>query len=250
LIEVRTHADVLDVRVPTPAGGVSEYERLADALGDLCRSLQEREDLPRGVVLRGSASAFCVVAPRTAEELDEAVAVLGPAIAALGRVQPPLIGILEGDAVGPAWELALACDLRLAAAEVHVGSPEVRLGRMPTCGGTQRTVRLAGIGTALRLLLLGELVPAADALALGLVHRVAPRQALDDLTADVVSALQASAPLALAYAKEAVHTGSDVPLDVGLRLETDLSVLLQTTADRAEGLRAYVERRSPDFTGG
>jgi enoyl-CoA hydratase/carnithine racemase len=108
---------------------------------------------------------------------------------------------------------------------------------------------VTGIGTALRLLLVGEVLPASEAVSLGLLNRVAAGDRLSEVVDEIVGALRASAPLALAYAKELVHTGSDVALATGLRLETDLSVLLQTTQDRREGIRAFLERRPAQFGG-
>src|SRR5262249_44333911 len=141
----------------------------------------------------------------------------------------------------------LACDLRLAAAHVRLGSPEVRWGRIPAAGGTQRLARLVGPATALRLLLLGEMLAAPTALELGLVHRVVPAAELDAASEAMPGELAAGAPLALAYAKEAVQRAGDLPLPDGLRLEADLAALLQTTHDRAEGLAAFRERRAPRF---
>jgi enoyl-CoA hydratase/carnithine racemase len=99
------------------------------------------------------------------------------------------------------------------------------------------------------LLLLGELPAAQTALALGLIHRVAEPEELAGVVDEILHALRVSATNALGYAKEVVHTGGDVPLEAGLRIETDLSVLLQTTADRSEGLSAFVERRPAHFQG-
>jgi enoyl-CoA hydratase len=110
-------------------------------------------------------------------------------------------------------------------------------------------VRLRGVGVALELLLIGELPGARAALEFGLLHRVAEPDQVALAVDEILQSLRASATNALAYAKEVVHTGADVPFETGLRLETDLSVLLQTTADRAEGLRAFVERRPAHFDG-
>src|SRR5439155_16888879 len=111
--------------------------------------------------------------------------------------------------------------------------------------GTQRLARLVGPATALRLLLLGEVLTAPTALELGLVHRVVPAAELDAACEGMLGELSAGGPLALAYAKEAVHRAGDLPLTDGLRLEADLAALLQTTHDRAEGLAAFRERRAP-----
>jgi enoyl-CoA hydratase len=130
-----------------------------------------------------------------------------------------------------------------------VGSPEVRYGRLPRAGGAQRLARLVGAGRALPLLLLGELVPADEALRLRLLHVVVPHTALDARLEALVAGFRASAPIALAYAREAARDGSRLTLEAGLRLEADLTALLQTTADRAEGLASFKARRPPRFDG-
>jgi enoyl-CoA hydratase/carnithine racemase len=167
--------------------------------------------------------------------------------AAIAKLPVPTVAAIEGDALGIPWELALACDLRIAAVEARVGSPDILQGRMPVAGGTQRLVRAVGPTLALRLLLLGETPCAPEALDLGLLHRVAPADQLDACLADILTGFRASAPIALAYAKEAIHSGLELPLTEGLHFEADLAALLQTTADREEGIRAYLDRRSPEF---
>jgi enoyl-CoA hydratase len=249
LIHVVERAGIVSLRVPRPVRSAEQAEQLSQEVRGWCAELEQRDSLPRGVVLTGSDDAFCIGWPATSVELDQIASHLAAAVDAIGRLQPPTLAALGADALGPAWELALACDLRLAAEDVHVGSPEVRLQRLPSCGGSQRLARLTGAGTALRLLLLGEVVSAPEALALGMVHRVGPRAELPAIVREVTDILEVSAPVALAYAKELVHTGAEVPLRTGLRLETDLSVLLQTTTDRAEGIAAFLERRPAHFDG-
>jgi enoyl-CoA hydratase len=199
------------------------------------------------VALVSEGAAFCAVPPRDAADCDAAANAWDRAADALARVGPPTLAVLAADALGPAWALALACDLRLAAREARVGSPEVRWGRLPAAGVTQRLPRLAGPGVALRLLLLGEVLGATDAHALGLVHRVAPAAALDATREELLGELRAAAPIALGYTKEAIHQALELPLPAGLRLEADLAALLQTTHDRVEGLTAYHQRRAPSF---
>ena len=109
--------------------------------------------------------------------------------------------------------------------------------------------RAVGRGAALRLLLLGETIGAEEALALGLIHRVAPSHELDACLEELLNALRLGAPLALSYTKEAIRDGMDLPLRGGLTLEADLAALLQTTEDRARGIRAFKERATPTFEG-
>lgn len=234
----------LHVRAPATAAGAS---RLAAALVEGCTALAERDAPPVAVVVQSASAAFCLPPVESAADRDAIGNAWAAATSAVASVEAPTLAVVGGDAVGPAWELALACDLRLAAAHVRLGSPEVRWGRIPAAGGTQRLTRLVGPATALRLLLLGEVLTAPDALVLGLVHRVVPADELGAASDALLGELAAGGALALAYAKEAVHRARDLPLADGLRLEADLAALLQTTHDRAEGLAAFHERRAPRF---
>lgn len=249
MLEVTTEDRVVWLRIPHPVELGNSALRLAWELLDACAETETRDERPVAIVLTSGGPAFGIRPPGCAAECDAVAGLWGDATAAVSRLGAPTIAVLGGDALGPAWELALACDLRIAAADVSVGSPEIRWGRMPSAGGTQRLVRLAGIGTALRLLLLEEALPAMDALDLGLLHRVVPATELETALEELLAGFRAAAPLALAYAKEAAVHGADLPLQDGLRLEADLAALLQTTDDQAEGVNAFLERRTARFEG-
>ena len=159
----------------------------------------------------------------------------------------PVIAAVNGYALGGGFELALACDLRVAAEEAKFGFPETGLGIMPAAGGTQRLPRIVGRGPALSLLLLAETIEADEAFRIGLVNRVVPE--LQPALQELIAILCSRGPIALRYAKEAIAKGLDMTLDQGLRLEGDLNFLLQTTVDRAEGVRAFLEKRAAQFHG-
>ncbi len=161
----------------------------------------------------------------------------------------PVICALNGDAVSAGLELALACDVRLAAQGARFSLPETAQGLLPMAGGTQRLARLVGRAEALRLVLLGEVIDADEALRIGLVSAAYPA---GDLLAEGESLAQRMAsrgPIALRYAKEAVRRGLEQPLDQALQFETDLTIILQSTEDRDEGVRAFLEKREPKFKG-
>ena len=169
--------------------------------------------------------------------------------AVMDRCLQPIIAAIGGFAFGGGLELALACDMRIAAANATLGLTEVNLAIIPGGGGTQRLPRIVGRGKALEMILTGARIPADEALRIGLVERVVPEgQALEAAT-EVARTLAARAPVALRYAKEAVVKGLELPLADGLRLETDLSTLLRTTEDRVEGAKAFLEKRPPRWTG-
>ncbi|MPZ14334.1 MAG: hypothetical protein GEU73_07900 [Chloroflexi bacterium] len=243
------HDRVLFLTVDTAATLGDASTRLAWQLLDICADIEEQDELPVCVVLGSGGTRFWLEQPRSAADCDAVGSVWARATHAIARASPPTLALIRGDAIGPAWELALSCDLRIAAVDARVGSPEVRWGRMPAAGGTQRLARVARIGPALRLLMLGEVVPAPVALELGLLHCVAAAPELETQLARVLESLRSSAPIALAFAKEALHRSADLPLEDGLRLEADLATVLQTTRDRQEGVQAFLERRPPRFSG-
>ena len=167
----------------------------------------------------------------------------------MARLAPPVVMVIGGPVIGPAWELALAGDLRLAVDNATLGNPEIGWGRVPGAGGIQRLVRVAGRARAAEALLFGQLMSAGEARKRGFVHYCGRESDVEHRLAEILASFRASAPIALAYAKETTRAAGDVSLQAGLRLEADLTALLQTTADRVEGLAAFREKRTASFTG-
>ena len=167
----------------------------------------------------------------------------------MDRCPQPIIAAIRGFALGGGLELALACDIRVAADDAQLGLTEINLAIIPGGGGTQRLPRLLGRGKALEMILTGGRVGAAEALRIGLVERVVPAAELGTHARELARTIAAKAPVALRYAKEAVVKGLELPLADGIRLENDLATLLRTTEDRVEGARAFLEKRPPRWTG-
>jgi enoyl-CoA hydratase len=167
----------------------------------------------------------------------------------VAKLTRPVIVALDGKVTGQGLELALACDIRIAAEGARFGLPHVRSGFMPSDGGTQRLPRLVGPGKALEMILTGELIDAAEALRIGLINRAVTSSELTSVAMELASDMASKSPPALSYVKEAIYSGMDLTLDQGLRTELDLYLLLFTTRDRTEGVRAFVEKRKPDFEG-
>ena len=240
-VRFSTRAGVASIRIPRRIGPIA-----AQAIADAAEEI-EFDDAVAVVLLRGERDAFClgVDGSDDAAEWRERI----DWIAAIGRLTRPVICALGGDAVAEGCELALACDLRIASARAGFQLPQIREGRVPTGGATQRLPRLIGRSRALELLLSGRRVGAREAAAMGLVNQVAAPGRFDALVREVVGELSDKAPLALRLAKEAVLHGAEMTFDQGVRLEQDLYVLLQTTRDRAEGVRAFLGRRKPRFRG-
>lgn len=159
----------------------------------------------------------------------------------------PTIAAINGYALGGGLELALACDIRVAATTAKMGLPEVSLGLLPGYGGTQRLSRLIGPGRALDMMLTARQVDAQEALSMGLVNYVADN-ALEKAR-EVAQQMTRNAPIALSLVKEAVRRGLSGSLEDGLEIEADLFGLLTTTHDFREGTRAFVEKRKAEFRG-
>ena len=161
----------------------------------------------------------------------------------------PVIACINGFALGGGCELALACTIRLASETARLGQPEVKLGLIPGYGGTQRLPRLVGQSMGLKLLLTGEMIGAAEALRIGLVDEVVPPQRLMERAEAVARAIVAVAPLAVAGCMEAVRWGGELGLDAALDVEAEIFGRLCGTSDKEEGTQAFLEKRSPVWTG-
>jgi len=242
-----------EVRLSRPERANPIDVRFLDELDETAATLSDDADV-RAVLLTAEGDVFSSGWDLSAvgeEAMRAARAHIGERLPfrCLELLPQPVIACLEGNATGAGLELALACDVRIAAEGVTLALPEVALGFLPSAGGTQRLPRIAGRGKALEMILLGEPVDAAAALGCGLVNAVVPREEVRGVAEKLAGAIASRGPLAVRYAKEAVLRGLDMPLEQALRYETDLTVILQTTADRAEGVRAFLDKRAPEFRG-
>jgi len=161
----------------------------------------------------------------------------------------PVIAMIQGYALGGGCELAMACDIRIASTRARFGQPEIKLGLIPGGGGTQRLPRLVGEGKALELILTGDMVDAEEAKRLGLVNQVVAPEELELRTAELANRIAEMSPVALALAKKAVKNAARMNLANGLEAESDLFALCFSSADKEEGVRAFLEKRKPGFTG-
>jgi 2-oxoglutaroyl-CoA hydrolase len=247
---VRTEGAVATVTLDVPGklnrvslGARDELGRVFDDLG--------RDDGVRAIVLAGAGGTFtaggdiAAFLSRGAEELSH----LAWNVAAPERCPKPVVAQLQGYAFGVGLELALACDFRIAADDVELALPEIKLGMIPGSGGTQRLARLIGLGRAKDVILRGRRIGAEEALALGLVSEVVPAGELDGAVRRLLGELADLSPLALAVAKRVLNQAYDAPLHVGLELEGLAYGLLRTTDDFREGVEAFGEKRKPRFEG-
>jgi enoyl-CoA hydratase/carnithine racemase len=167
----------------------------------------------------------------------------------VAKLKQPVIAAIRGNAINLGLELALVCDIRIATEGARFGFRQIREGRVPSNGGTQRLPRLIGQAKAMQLILTGQLMDADEAQRAGLVHRIAASNTPMSAAMDMARDMAEKSPLSLSYVKEALYAGRDLTLDQGLKMELDLYLLLFSTSDRTEGVNAFKEKRKPKFEG-
>jgi len=252
-LERRGPVAVLTLNRPEALNALSV--EMLDELDELLDAIEAEPEL-RTVVITGAGDrAFTAGADirhmQNATALEaRAYAQRGHAIT--GRLESfpkPVIAAVNGYALGGGCELALACDLRLAAERARFGLPEVNLGIMPGWGGTQRLARTTSPGFAKELIFTGRQVTSAEALATGLVNAVHPDEELLDRTVELAEEIAAKPPWAIAAAKEVVNLALEGNLKGHLARELDAFALAFTTEDQREGMAAFFEKRKPTFVG-
>jgi enoyl-CoA hydratase len=210
----------------------------------------------RAVLIRG-AGGKAFAAGADISELANASAALGRQMADstqrvfrnIETLVKPVIACIDGFALGGGCELAMSCTLRLASEAARLGQPEIKLGLIPGYGGSQRLPRLVGQGAALKMLLTGAMVDAAEAHRIGLVDEVLPADKLFERATELARLIAGMPPLAVAAAIEAVGRGADLPLDQALALESAIFGRLCGTEDKREGTQAFLEKRSAVWAG-
>ncbi len=226
---------------------------LLDELADVMTRL-DRDGTTRAVVLIGAGTrAFAAgaditeLAAQTPERLiSEGRFDVWDRIWAVGL---PLIAAVRGYALGGGCELAMSCDLIVAGEDARFGQPEIRIGVMPGAGGTQRLTRAVGTARAMELILTGRTMDAAEARAAGLVTRVVPADEVLQAALALGDTIASMPPLAVRAAKRAVRQAEELPLRAGLQAERAAFFELFATDDQREGMRAFMEKRAPAWTG-
>ena len=168
---------------------------------------------------------------------------------AIEELEKPVIAAVNGFALGGGNEVAMACDIRIASEKAVFGQPEVNLGIMPCFGGTQRLTRLVGYGFAKEMIFTARQVRAEEALSIGLVNKVVAPEELLDAAKEMMSTILTKAPKAISMCKVAINKGKEMDFNNALELERNVTGLLFSTADKVEGVGAFLEKRPANFTG-
>ncbi|WP_422845085.1 enoyl-CoA hydratase/isomerase family protein [Acidovorax sp. M2(2025)] len=256
LYEVRDRVAVITLNRPdrmNTLGGTMKTD-LARAFFELARN----DDQVRAVLVTGSGDkAFCAGADIKERATDVVRGteyfVRQKATHELFRnieeFEKPVVAAINGVALGGGLEIALCCDLRIAADHARFGLPELKLGVIPAAGGTQRLPRVIGEARAKELILTADLVDAETALRYGLVSRVLPQAGLMAAAMELSQRIARHPPLAVRFAKRAINRGMQTDLDSGLEYERYAASMIVDSEDRLEGMRAFVEKREPQFKG-
>jgi enoyl-CoA hydratase len=254
----------MNVRVTRPEEGIARIQlhrpEVLNALNlqlmeELVSALEsmEKDEAIRCIIITGDRRAFAAGAD--IDEMSDATAVdmlLRDQFATWDRIRhisKPLIAAVSGYALGGGCELAMACDLIIAAETAKFGQPEINIGVMPGAGGTQRLTRAVGKARAMEMVLTGKPISAEEALQAGLINRVVPEELLEDESLKMAREIASKPPVAVRLAKKAVLKAMDTTLETGLAYEQMLFYLLFATEDQREGMQAFLEKRKPQFRG-
>ncbi len=250
-LRLERDGDVATITLDVPEKLNRVSMRARDQLASLFEELGRDEGMRAIVLTGGGEKAFTAggdiagFLEREPEELSR----LAWNIAAPERCPKPVVAKLRGYAFGVGLELALACDFRIASADVELALPEVKIGMIPGSGGTQRLARMVGLGRAKDMVMRGRRIDAEEALAIGLVTEVVPPAQLDSAVTRLIEELRALSPLALALGKRVLNHAYDGPIGLGLEIEGLAYGLLRSSDDFREGVEAFGQKRPPKFQG-
>jgi enoyl-CoA hydratase len=253
LYERKDTIGILTINRPEKMNALSN--ELTTELKQVLDEIDADKDLRVLVITGAGDKAF--VAGADINELVDRDAVIGRQVSrfrqdlfsCIENLSIPVIAAVNGYALGGGLELALACNIRIAAEEAKFGAPEVKLGIIPGDGGTQRLPRLVGLGRAMEMVITGDFVDADEAYRIGLANRVVPAEELMDTTMALAKKIASRPPLAVKYAKEAVNRSQEGDAVSGYALESYLHALACTTEDKKEGVAAFLEKRKGEFKG-
>ena len=255
-IDGQTHIAEITLNRPEKMNSLTMevIKRLSHYLGEI-----EHDSRVRTVILTGAGKAFCAgsdlndrlnhTADGPLPGTDAYLLEVRKSVNRLDVLTKPVIAALNGHAIGGGLELALACDIRIVAEKAKLGLTEVKVGAIAAAGGTQRLTRLVGLGQAMELVLSGDLIDGHEAMRIGLVNKAVSAEMVMPTARALAKVIAQRAPLAVRMAKIAVKKGLEMRLDDALDVEAQSAYLLSKTSDRAEGMKAFLEKRDPIFYG-
>ncbi|MEE9390291.1 MAG: enoyl-CoA hydratase-related protein [Candidatus Aminicenantaceae bacterium] len=253
IYEKKENIGLLTINRPDKLNAISN--ELTSELSQLLGEIENDEELRVLIITGAGDKAF--VAGADIKELVDRDAKIGRRVSRerqeifsrIENLQIPVIGAVNGYALGGGLEIALACSIRVCSEKAQFGAPEVKLGIIPGDGGTQRLPRLVGLGRAMEMILTGDFIDAQEAYRIGLVNKVFPHEEMMDGAMELAQRIASRPPLAVRYAKEAVNRSQGGDAVSGFALESYLHALACTTEDKKEGVSAFLEKRKGEFKG-
>lgn len=253
IYEKKENIGLLTINRPDKLNAISN--ELTSELSQLLGEIENDEELRVLIITGAGDKAF--VAGADIKELVDRDAKIGRRVSRerqeifsrIENLQIPVIGAINGYALGGGLEIALACSIRVCSEKAQFGAPEVKLGIIPGDGGTQRLPRLVGLGRAMEMILTGDFIDAQEAYRIGLVNKVFPHEEMMDGAMELAQRIASRPPLAVRYAKEAVNRSQGGDAVSGFALESYLHALACTTEDKKEGVSAFLEKRKGEFKG-
>lgn len=256
LVNVETIDDKIAlITLDRPNAANAMSRALLDGLNDGIQTVQSNKQLTCAIITGSGVKAFCAGADlkerkgMSDEQVIEAVRYIGYTVTQVEAMEIPVIAAINGVAFGGGLELALACDIRIAAETAKMGLTETSLAIIPGAGGTQRLPRLIGVGLAKQLIFTAKRLTAKEAYKIGLVEEVVPQDELLDFAIQMAKSIANNGPIALRQAKKAINQGMQVDIHTGLEIEHLCYRETIPTNDRREGLLAFQEKRTPVYRG-
>jgi enoyl-CoA hydratase len=252
LIDREGRVAILTIHRPDKLNALNEEVRveLLAALAEI-----ETDDAVGAVVITGSGEKAFIAGADIGEfagrsPFDQRFAMRSPRIFDIMASFPkPVIAMINGFCLGGGCELSMSCDMRIASDKARFGQPEINLGLIPGGGGTQRLPRLVGMGQAMRMILSGDMIPAAEAKEIGLVDLVFPADELRAKTLELAQKIASKSPLTLKVAKEALRASEKLAIEDGITYERDIFCLCFSSKDKEEGVAAFLAKRPAAWTG-
>lgn len=255
LFEVSKGVAIITVNRPQSMNSLNQQAR--EELIKLLELAKDREDIKVLIITGMGEKAF--ISGAEISEVENKITTSASAFEdarrgqvitnMIERLPKPVIAAVNGAALGGGMEIMLACDFCIATEKAVFGLPEVKIGFIPGWGGTQRIIRTLGKKGAMRFALLGETVQASEAQRLGLVNEVVPYEQLIVKALQLANQLMKNSPFAMSMVKKAIIEGMDMPLSAGLEFEAGLEAICFASEDKKEGIKAFLEKRRPQFTG-
>lgn len=248
--EVKEGMGLVTISRPKAMNALNE-----DVLEELLQvfTVIEKDENVKAVILTGEGKAF--VAGADIAQMSGLNALQGRNMMILGHkvmnliesIEKPVIAAVNGFALGGGCELSMACDIRIASEKAKFGQPEVGLGIIPGFGGTQRLARLVGKGMAKYLIMTAEIIPASEAYRIGLVEKIVAPEELMETAETVARTIMSKAPIAIGIAKSAINNGYDMDMKSASKFEIETFTAAFGSDDKTEGMKAFLEKRTPEF---